>query len=126
MIKNNNKVYVIFTAEDVFMIIGIGNNRVISTSKIKKITAIRKNRRENGIRAVSNGLNPHSNGEDFSRSLLVFILIIVARDIIICAKIIIIVRKVMVSIIIFLVRSYWVEVNCTLYTKNISSSSVDW
>lgn len=30
--------------------------------------ANRKNRRENGIRAVFFGSNPHSNGVDFSRS----------------------------------------------------------
>lgn len=49
-----------------------GRRRVISTSKIRKITAIRKNRRENGIRADPLGSNPHSNGEFFSRSLIVF------------------------------------------------------
>lgn len=37
-------------------------------SKIRKITASRKNRRENGIRADFRGSNPHSNGECFSRS----------------------------------------------------------
>lgn len=49
-----------------------GSNRVISTSKIRKITAIKKNRRENGIRADPLGSKPHSNGEFFSRSLIVF------------------------------------------------------
>lgn len=38
----------------------IGNNSVISTSKIKKITAIKKNRKEKGIRADPLGSNPHS------------------------------------------------------------------
>lgn len=38
----------------------IGNNKVISTSKIKKITAIRKNRREKGKRADLLGSKPHS------------------------------------------------------------------
>jgi len=33
--------------------------------------ASRKNRVENGIRAVFFGSNPHSNGEDFSRSIRV-------------------------------------------------------
>lgn len=37
-----------------------GNKSVISTSKIKKITAIRKNRREKGRRADPLGSNPHS------------------------------------------------------------------
>lgn len=50
----------------------IGNNRAISTSKIRKMTAIRKKRREKGIRADDLGSNPHSNGDLFSRSRIVF------------------------------------------------------
>ena len=57
---------------------GTDNNRMgrgimmtISISKIKKITARRKNRRENGRRAFEEGLNPHSNGEANSRSLAI-------------------------------------------------------
>jgi hypothetical protein len=46
----------------------IGKRSAISTSKIRKITAIRKNRNENGNRAELFGSNPHSKGEDFSRS----------------------------------------------------------
>jgi len=42
---------------------------VISTSKIKKTTAIRKNWVENGRRADLIGSNPHSKGEGFSRSI---------------------------------------------------------
>ena len=47
-----------------------GNGRIsaISMSNTRKITARRKNRRENGMRADLLGSNPHSNGEDFSRS----------------------------------------------------------
>jgi hypothetical protein len=45
---------------------------VISTSKIKKIIEIKKNRIENGIREESIGSNPHSKGEVFSRSRIVF------------------------------------------------------
>lgn len=45
-----------------------GKRRTISTSKIRKITAKRKNRREKGKRADPIGSNPHSNGELFSRS----------------------------------------------------------
>lgn len=52
------------------MISGISN--VISTSKIKKITAIKKNCKENGIRAELFGSNPHSNGDLFSRSMNLF------------------------------------------------------
>ena len=42
-------------------------SRAISTSKIRKITAKRKNRKENGVRAMWFGSNPHSYGLDFSR-----------------------------------------------------------
>jgi hypothetical protein len=45
----------------------IGSTRAISTSKIKKITAIRKNGRENGSRVDLFESNPHSNGDFFSR-----------------------------------------------------------
>jgi len=50
------------------MMMGQGNSSTISRSKIKKITARRKNRREKGKRADPFGSNPHSNGEVFSRS----------------------------------------------------------
>ena len=57
---------------EILIIDANGNKRVISTSKIKKITAIKKNRKENGSRAVPLGSNPHSKGEFFSRSDSVF------------------------------------------------------
>lgn len=38
-------------------------------SNTMKMIPSRKNRKENGIRAVFLGSNPHSNGEVFSRSL---------------------------------------------------------
>lgn len=47
---------------------GAGIRRTISISNTRKITARRKNRREKGIRAFALGSNPHSKGEDFSRS----------------------------------------------------------
>ena len=53
-------------------IITIGNNKAISTSKIKKIIAIKKKCNENDIRAEDLGSNPHSKGEFFSRSKKVF------------------------------------------------------
>jgi hypothetical protein len=46
--------------------------RAISTSKIKKIIAIKKNRIEKGIREELIGLNPHSKGDNFSRSKYFF------------------------------------------------------
>jgi len=48
--------------------VGIDISRTISMSKTMKIMASKKNRVEKGIRAVLLGSNPHSNGEDFSRS----------------------------------------------------------
>lgn len=42
-------------------------------SKIKKMIAIRKNRIENGIRDEFLGSKPHSKGEVFSRSRMVFL-----------------------------------------------------
>lgn len=50
----------------------MGRSNAISTSKIRKITAIRKNRREKGRRAEPFGSKPHSKGEFFSRSLIDF------------------------------------------------------
>ena len=58
---------------DVIMVIGIGSSSAISMSKFMKITAIRKNRDENGSRAKFFGSNPHSNGDLFSRSSLIFL-----------------------------------------------------
>ena len=52
----------------VWRIVGIDIRRTISISKTMKIIASKKNRVEKGIRAVLLGSNPHSNGEDFSRS----------------------------------------------------------
>lgn len=54
LVKNQEKIFVKFKVE------AIGKSRVISTSKIKKITAIRKNRNEKGRRAEPLGSNPHS------------------------------------------------------------------
>lgn len=48
---------------------GNGISRTISISNTMKISASKKNRNENGIRAVFLGSKPHSNGDDFSRSL---------------------------------------------------------
>jgi hypothetical protein len=48
--------------------IGIGIIKTISISNTIKMTANKKNRIENGIRALWFGSNPHSKGEDFSRS----------------------------------------------------------
>ena len=57
---------------DVRIVIGIGRSSAISTSKIMKITAIKKKRDEKGSRAEIFGSNSHSNGDLFSRSSLIF------------------------------------------------------
>lgn len=85
------------------MVIGIGSSSAISTSKIMKITAIRKNRDENGSRAEFFGSNPHSNGDLFSRSSLFFLEIRVVRNITAVDSAIVIVVAVMVIIITYLV-----------------------
>jgi len=69
-----------------------GRRRVISTSKMRKITAIKKNRREKGRRADPLGSNPHSKGEFFSRSVIVFLAKI--EEIIITAELIRRIRRV--------------------------------
>lgn len=51
---------------ELLIVIIIGRIKAISTSKIKKIIAIRKNRIEKGMRDVLNGWNPHSKGDIFS------------------------------------------------------------
>lgn len=52
-----------------FIARGRGSRSAISMSNTKKITASRKNRMENGRRALFFGSNPHSKGEAFSRSI---------------------------------------------------------
>ena len=54
---------------DLFKEIIIGIIKAISTSKIKKIIAIKKNRIEKGNREEFKGLNPHSNGDSLFRSM---------------------------------------------------------
>lgn len=48
---------------------GRGRSKASSMSNTRKRTARRKNRIENGRRALFFGSNPHSNGEAFSRSI---------------------------------------------------------
>jgi hypothetical protein len=87
---------------DVIIVIGMGSNRAISTSKIMKITAIKKNRDEKGSRAEFFGSNPHSNGELFSRSSLFFFDTNVASIIMIDDNKMVIVAAITVIIIIYL------------------------
>lgn len=73
---------------------GRGKIKAISTSKIKKIIAIKKNRIEKGIREDLKGSNPHSNGAAFSRSLIIFFDKIEAKSIMINEIIIVIKVKI--------------------------------
>lgn len=71
----------------------MGINRAISTSKIKKIIVIRKNRKEKGIRDDEIGSNPHSKGDIFSKSNFIFFdnnieIFIVIVEIVIIIKVI--------------------------------------
>lgn len=72
MIIKRFKVKNILSIFDSSIILIVGIINTISTSKIKKIIAIKKNCKENGIRALVLGSNPHSKGEFFSLSEKVF------------------------------------------------------
>ena len=82
---------------------GIGNRRAISTSKIMKITVIKKNRDEKGSHAEFFGSNPHSNGDLFSRSSFIFLEIRVFNIIMAANNRMVTVAAVMIIIITFLV-----------------------
>lgn len=109
------------------MIIAKGSNSVISTSKIRKITAIKKNRREKGSRADPLGSKPHSNGEFFSRSMTVFFAKREARIITTALMIKVIVIEINKTIIAF-PRNFLdplVGSQIYYYTKKASSSSIN-
>jgi len=82
---------------------GIGNRRAISTSKIMKITVIKKNRDEKGSHAEFFGSNPHSNGDLFSRSSFIFLEIRVFNIIMAANNRMVTVAAVMIIIITYLV-----------------------
>jgi hypothetical protein len=65
MIRNVDLIIVHDIRLEFVITVTIGRSWAISTSKIRKITAIRNNRSENGSRVGFLGSNPHSNG-DFS------------------------------------------------------------
>ena len=107
----------------------MGKIKAISTSKIKKIMVIKKNRKEKGNREEDFGSNPHSNGEDFSRSTIVFFDNIEAINIIIVEinKIINLIskiEKIIYTIIIdFMIGS---QIYFLYYiNNNLFSSSID-
>ena len=72
---NNNKYKVALfnTTSDWSSPIKNGNNNTNSTSKIKNTNVRRKNRIENGNRALCLGVNPHSKGLIFSWATTCFI-----------------------------------------------------
>jgi len=70
MIRNTRLPKMIDELSVIFNSMGVGISNTISMSNTIKMIANRKNRRENGIRALWFGSNPHSNGEDFSRSFV--------------------------------------------------------
>lgn len=82
----------------------IGKINAISTSKIRKIIAIKKKCKEKGSREEDLGSKPHSKGEHFSRSRTIFFDRTVANKIIIRA----IVNKISliynINIIIYTIR----------------------
>lgn len=67
MVKNRSLLIIKKSVLILFKMIGMGISRTISMSKTMKITARRKKRMENGVRADRVGSNPHSNGDIFSR-----------------------------------------------------------
>lgn len=95
-----------------------GINKVISTSKIKKIIAIKKNWIEKGSRACLFGSNPHSKGLFFSRSIKVFFEIIEAIIITIVAMVKIIIAEYIIIMIIYtnLIRSFNWKLKIIYYT----------
>lgn len=70
-------------------------------SKIKKITAIRKKWMEKGKRLYVIGLNPHSNGVDFCKSMIGFFEIIIIKIMIIILIKVTIIKWITTKLIIY-------------------------
>ncbi len=107
----------------IWKITGIGIISVISTSKIRKIIAIKKNCIEKGAREKNWGLYPHSNGDIFSRSLKD---LFPRREFNIIITLAITIEIMKISIITFFLGSIKLEALCTKYTKNVRASLIDW
>lgn len=84
-----------------FIVIIDGKIIMISISKIKKIIAIMKKWIENGIRFFDIGLNPHSNGDIFCKSIIDFFLININIIVIIVSKMIIAIVWIKMFLIIY-------------------------
>jgi hypothetical protein len=110
------------------IIITIGKIKAISTSKIRKIIAIIKNRIEKGRREELDGSNPHSKGDLFSRSIKAFFDKRDANNITIIE-----INKTIYAIIItekiiytkYLFSPFDWKSNILLYYINLSTSSVN-
>ena len=85
-----------------------------------KITAIKKNRDEKGSRAESFGSNPHSNGDLFSRSSLIFFEISVASIIMADDSRMVIVAIVIIIVIIYLVFTNFL-IGSQVYIHDLST-----
>ena len=83
--------------------------RIISMSKIKKITAIMKKWIEKGSRGYVIGLKPHSNGVAFCLSILTFFLTIRTN--------------VIINIIIITIRN--IELNISLIIHSIKTFKLE-
>lgn len=106
-----------------FIRIGIGKIKVISTSKIKKITATKKKCSEKGTRAEDFGSYPHSKGEPFSRSIFFFIAITAFKAIKMTDSSIL--KDVIIIIIFSLIGLFNWKLNLLFYNKNIRPSSIN-
>lgn len=112
---------------EILKIIIIGKIKAISTSKIKKIIVIKKNRIEKGSRDEFIGSNPHSKGDVFSRSFNDFFESKEARYMTIIATIIII-KAIKYKVIIIYTKNFspydW-KSYILIYYINLSTSSID-
>lgn len=122
-----NIVIVQFIILLVFIVMIMGKMIAISTSKIKNKIATRKNWIENGRRADFFGSNPHSKGDIFSRSNLLFFEIIM-HNIINELEIVILIKidKIILNITFSLFKIFWLEIKYIVYNKKVASSSVNW
>lgn len=109
IIKNNIDVNIHGKVIVLFNVKTIGRIIIISISKIKNNTAIRKKWIENGSRLYLIGLNPHSNGVDFCISIIVFFPIIIIRIRIAEDKIMITNKYNIINLIIYFLGTFKLE-----------------
>jgi len=127
MVKNVDLIIVHDIRLEFVITVTIGRSKAISTSKIRKITAIKKNRNENGNRAGFLGSNPHSNGDLFSRSSIPLLDSIVASIIMIVDSVMVINVIVVIIVIIYLVliKLFDWKSNILFILDKLSTSSVN-